>query len=104
MNVIWTELALRRASDAVDWIALDRPAVASVWLEELLSKVQGLCEHPQMGRLIPELADPAYREIQHSPYRILYRLDSDTVVILTLRHSRRAWEASEVLSGDEGLD
>lgn len=99
MKVIWAPLAERRALEAVDYIARERPAVAAVWLEELLEKTAALSRFPRRGPAVAEITQPAYREIQHAPYRVIYRVDSTQVVILTLRHWRRAWDPSEVPDG-----
>ncbi len=96
MKVIWSPVAEARALEAVDYIAQERPQAAAAWLEELLERTAALDRFPRRGRLVAEIGLPAYRELLHAPYRVIYRVDSTRVVILTLRHSRRAWDASEV--------
>ena len=96
MKVIWAPLAEARAREAVDYIAADRPAVAAVWLEELLARTDALRRFARRGREVPEIGRTQYREILHAPYRVIYRIDEAQVVILTLRHWRRAWDPSEV--------
>lgn len=99
MKVTWSALAERRALEAVDYIAQDRPQVAAAWLEELIERVGDLDQFSRSGRVVPEIGLPAYREILHAPYRVIYRVDASRVLILTLRHSRRAWDPSEVPDG-----
>ncbi len=96
MKVIWSPLAEARALEAVDYIAQERPQAAAAWLEELLARTAELDRFPRRGRLVAEIGLPAYRELLHAPYRVIYRVESARVVILTLRHSRRAWDMSEV--------
>lgn len=96
MKVIWSPLAEARALEAVEYIARERPQAAAAWLEELLARTAALDRFPKRGRLVAEIGLPAYRELVHAPYRVIYRIDSTRVVILTLRHSRRAWDESEV--------
>ena len=96
MKVIWSPLAARRAMEAVDYIAQEQPTAAAAWLEELLERTGSLDRFARRGRLVEEIGHPAYREILHDPYRVIYRVDAAQVVILTLRHSRRAWDGSEV--------
>ncbi|MGH7656514.1 MAG: type II toxin-antitoxin system RelE/ParE family toxin [Gemmatimonadaceae bacterium] len=86
MKVIWSPLAERRALEAVDYIAEDRPQLAADWLEDLLERVAALQRFPRRGHVVPEIGDSTYREILHAPYRVIYRVDEDRVVILTLRH------------------
>lgn len=99
MKIVWAPLAETRALEAVDYIARERPAVAARWLKELLERTAALSRFPRRGREVPEIARPPYREIQHAPYRIIYRVDDAQVVILTVRHSRRAWDSTEVPDG-----
>ncbi len=99
MKVVWSPLAEQRALEAVDFIADDRPAAAAAWLEKLLARVKALEQFEQQGRVVREIGLPAYREVLHAPYRIIYRVDAARVVILTLRHERRAWDAAEVYGG-----
>lgn len=99
MKVVWSPLAEQRALEAVDYIAHDRPRAAAAWLEELIERVGSLDRFAERGRVVREIGRPAYREILHAPYRILYRIDAARVVILTLRHERRAWDPGEVRGG-----
>lgn len=96
MKVVWSPLAEQRAMEAVDYIAEDRPAAAARWLEGLLDHVAQLDQLAERGRMVPEIGRSAYREVLFAPYRIIYRVDADRVVILTLRHTRRAWDSSEI--------
>ena len=99
MKVTWAPLAEQRALEAVDYIAKDRPQAAASWLEELLERVANLDRFARRGRVVRGIGLPAYREILHAPYRVIYRVDRSRVVILTLRHWRRAWDPTEVVDG-----
>lgn len=96
MKVIWSPLAERRALAAVAAISRDRPLAAAAWLDELLNRVAKLDRFPRRGRVVREIGLPSYREIQHEPYRVIYRVDATQIVVLTLRHWRRDWDPSEV--------
>lgn len=65
------------------------------WFEDLVEAIEGLAEFPQRCAFAP---DPGYRQRdirqllygeQHSIYRILYRVEDESVQILTIRHARR---------------
>ena len=96
MKVVWSPLAEQRALEAVEYIARDRPRTAAAWLEKLLERVGKLEQFEQQGRVVSEIGLPAYREVLHAPYRIIYRVDAARVVILTLRHVRRVWDPADV--------
>ena len=99
MKVLWSALAELRALDAVDYIAEDRPEGASEWLEALLARVATLDRMARRGRVVPEIGLPTFREIFHAPYRVIYRIDVASVVVLTMRHWRRSWDPGEVDGG-----
>ena len=65
------------------------------WFEDLVEAIESLAEFPQRCAFAP---DPGYRQRdirqllygeQHSIYRILYRVEDESVQILTIRHARR---------------
>lgn len=99
MKVIWSPLAEQRAVEAFETIAADRHDAAARWLRELLAKVGTLDRFAKRGRQVPEIGKPAYRQLQHHPYRIVYRVDAKQVVVLTIRHGRRAWDPDEIVRG-----
>lgn len=99
MRVIWSPLAQRRALEAVDYIARERPLAAAAWLDELLARVGRLDRFARRGRVVREIGRVEYRELLHAPYRIIYRVDASRVVVLTLRHWRREWDPAEVPVG-----
>ena len=95
MRVIWAPRAIARASEIAAYIAADRPEAARAWIDQLFARVALLGAHPKQGRRVPELDRADIREVLFGVYRIIYRLDRKRVVILTVRHGRRDWEASE---------
>jgi len=99
VKVIWSPLAQRRAIEAFDAIAKDRPQAAAKWLRELLVRIGTLDRFAKRGRVVPEIGKATHRQILHHPYRIAYRVDAKQVVVLTIRHSRRDWDPNEVVHG-----
>jgi len=99
VKVIWSPLAERRALEAFGAIAQDRPQAAAKWLRELIARVGSLDRFAKRGRMVPEIGKPTHRQILHHPYRIVYRVDAKQVVVLTIRHSRRDWDAGEIVPG-----
>lgn len=96
MRVAWSALAEERTAEAFAYIAADRPSAAARWLGRVLASVEALAEFPDRGRTIPELGRPDLRELIVRPYRVMYRREPKRIVILTIRHSRRAFDEEEV--------
>ena len=50
---------------------------------------RNLSEFPESGRVIPEVDDKSLREIIVQGYRVMYRLESDRVLILAVMNGSR---------------
>ena len=51
---------------------------------------------PRSGRIVPEVGDPAIREILLGNYRIVYRIKSGAVEILAVHHGARLLDPSRL--------
>jgi len=81
-EVIWTEPALQELDAIAEYIALDNPAAARHWVQEVFEKTERLEDFPQSGRTPPELPDSVYREVVVPPCRVFYREDDKRVLVL----------------------
>jgi plasmid stabilization system protein ParE len=61
--------------DIVRYISLDAPDRALRFGVFLVSRTKVLAQSPELGRVVPELADPLIREIIVRNYRIVNRVD-----------------------------
>ena len=52
-------------------------------------QVERLDRFPESGRKVPEDKSGTYRELIVGNYRVVYRVDEDTVTIATLIHGAR---------------
>lgn len=96
MKVIWSPLAELRTAEAFEFIAQAHPLAATQWLDRLLHAVGSLAELPDRGRVVPELARPDIREVVLPPYRVIYRREAKRITVLTVRHSRRKLDTTEI--------
>ncbi|MCB8878917.1 type II toxin-antitoxin system RelE/ParE family toxin [Acidisoma cellulosilytica] len=87
MRVIWTDAALRGVSRAYDYLIEFNPYAAQHLAEGLLRTGETLSHFPHRGRPV---TGTALREIVVThPYILRYRVQSDEVVILRVRHASR---------------
>ena len=98
MRIIWSPLAIERAKEIVDYIAQDKPSAARNWIENVFSKVDPLELSPEMGRIVPEIGNPRFREIIFGNYRIVYRIEQKQISILTIRHGAQILPIDEILA------
>jgi len=96
MRVIWAPRALERVVEIGQHIAADRPDAARKWAQALFDRASALRQYPTRGRRVPEIGRDEVREIIHGAYRVIYRLDPTQIMVLTVRHGRRAWDPAEV--------
>ena len=91
-RVQWAEAAVRDLEELISYIAADSPLNAERILDKLEKRAQTLESTPVRGRVIPELAHFGirnWRELIVKPYRIIYRIDEDTVNVLAVLDGRR---------------
>jgi addiction module RelE/StbE family toxin len=88
-QIIWSPQALRDFESIQTYIAQDSPRVAELVVGRIMKAVERLKSFPESGRKVPERNDPQIREIIESPYRIVYRLRTGEVEIVTIFRASR---------------
>ena len=96
MRIIWSPLAVDRASEIADYIAQDKPSAAEKWIDTVFSKVEQLKSSPEIGRIVPEINNSQFRELIYGNYRIIYRIETKQISILTIRHGRQILPINEI--------
>ena len=96
MKIIWSPLAIDRASEIAEYIARDKPSAAEKWVNTIFSKVEQLRSSPEIGRIVPEIRNEQFRELIYGNYRIIYRVEKKQISILTIRHGRQILPISEI--------
>lgn len=97
MKIIWSPLAIERASEIAEYIAQDKPSAAEKWINTVFSKVETLRSAPEIGRMVPEIRSNEFRELIYGNYRIIYRLEKKQISILTIRHGMQILPINEIL-------
>ncbi len=81
-QVIWTAPALDDLDAVADYISIESPAAAAVWVQRVFGHVDQLEAHPESGSKPPELKRSRYRQIVEPPCRVIYRFDGEKVFVL----------------------
>jgi toxin ParE1/3/4 len=98
MKIIWSPLAVNRASEIADYIANDKPSAAEKWINTVFPKVEQLQLSPEIGRVVPEINNGQFRELIYGNYRIIYRIETNQISILTIRHGKQILPIDEIMS------
>jgi plasmid stabilization system protein ParE len=98
MNIVWSPLAVDRASEIAKYIAQDKPSAAEEWVKTIFSKVEQLKISPETGRIVPEIRNSQFRELIYGNYRIIYRIEAERISILTIRHGKQILPIKEIMA------
>ncbi len=98
MNIIWSPLAVDRVSEIAAYIAQDKQSAAEQWVKTVFSKVEHLKSSPEIGRIVPEIENNQFRELIYGNYRIIYRIESKHISVLTVRHGKQILPIEEILA------
>jgi len=88
-QIIWSPQAQRDIASIRAYIAEDSVRIAELVVGRIVKAVERLKGFPESGRKVPERNDPAIREVIESPYRIVYRVRTGTVEIVTVFRASR---------------
>jgi plasmid stabilization system protein ParE len=94
-RVQWAEVAVRDLEELVTFIAVDSAHAAERVLAHIEKRAATLESSPVRGRVVPELARfgmRTWRELIVRPYRLVYRIEGDTVTVLAVFDGRRDLE------------
>ena len=95
-DIIWTRTAVSDLDELLEHIAAERGVDQGLQLYETLRhSIASLAKMPRRCRQVPELLDIGlfeYREVVERPYRLVFRIVDQKVVILAILDSRRDLE------------
>ena len=88
-RVAWTQEGRRTLEEVVSYLSGDSPAAARQILSEALQAASSLSTLSGRGRVVPELGDPAIRELFVHRYRLMYQTTDQGVFVLAFIHGAR---------------
>lgn len=88
-KVYWLEEATNDLEQIYDFISQDSIYYAIKTANEIILKTDILREQPYIDRIILEIDNPNIREYIYKSYRIIYKIDSNNLLILRIWHSAR---------------
>ena len=89
MKLKWTEPALSDLESIRDYIKKDSEYYANRFVERIIEAVESLEMFSEIGRRVPEAEEENIRELLFHNYRIIYRVEPSTILILTVIHGAR---------------
>jgi addiction module RelE/StbE family toxin len=89
MKIEWTEPAVTDLETIRDYIKKDSNYYAIRFVERIIEAVESLERFPKKGRVVPEAEEENIREILFYSYRIIYRVETERILILAVIHGAR---------------
>lgn len=88
MKIIWTLRAAGQLEAQVKRIEADHPLAAAVLVKRVGKALDQVARLPLSGHRFPEFPGEQAREVVLAPLRMIYRVEHDRVVILSIKHCR----------------
>ncbi|PIE40560.1 MAG: addiction module toxin RelE [Gammaproteobacteria bacterium] len=71
------------------------PQIGHDFVAAIVEHVETLATYPSVGRVVPEFDDDSIRELIHSPFRIVYLYQSESINIIRVWRSERLLKLPE---------
>ena len=91
-KVKWSESAWLDLFQIAEYISKDSQQYAATFVRETREAARSLKLMPRRGRIVPEVGDPAIRELFVASFRLIYQVSDTDVFILALIHGKRDLE------------
>lgn len=97
MRIVWTRKAEKQLDQIFNYIAEDSAIYAYRTVEKIIEQAERIAPQPRKGRMVPEYEREDIREVFHHPYRIIYLIKDQEIVIeiLSVIHGARLLPGAE---------
>ena len=95
LRVAWSPEAVEDIESIAAYIERDSTYYARAVVGKIVEMGKSLSQFPESGRIVPEIDDPAIRERFVYSYRVIYRVETDRLLIVAVVHGRRLLRAVE---------
>jgi plasmid stabilization system protein ParE len=89
MKVAWSYVALGNLIETNKYIAGENPEAARKVINDIFKAGNKIKAFPEKGRIVPELRRKNVREVFCYEYRIIYRIESKRIFVLTVLHMKQ---------------
>jgi toxin ParE1/3/4 len=98
----WSPEAIEDVEQVATYIERDSAWYAQAVVTRFFAAAESLREHPERGRVVPELRDASVRECFVYSYRLIYKVSSGNILVVAIAHGHRLLEPLLPRLGGEG--
>jgi len=91
-EVVWSSRAVEDVEAIAVYIAADSTSYAAAVVKKIVDTTRSLSRFPFTGRIVPEFGEENIREKLVYSYRIIYRIQNETITIAAVIHGKRLLE------------
>ncbi|MCI0486228.1 MAG: type II toxin-antitoxin system RelE/ParE family toxin [Blastocatellia bacterium] len=91
-RIKWSPKAAEDVEALASYISQDSPVYAAAVVKKILDITRNLSYFPFAGRVVPEFEEDRIREQFAYSYRVIYRIEGETVTIAAVIHGKRLLE------------
>jgi toxin ParE1/3/4 len=88
-RVVWSPRALADVQAIAEYVAKDSASYASTVVRKILASTRSLADFPFSGRIVPEFEEETLREVFAYSYRVIYRIEDDSIIVAAVIHGKR---------------
>jgi toxin ParE1/3/4 len=92
IEVSWSPEATDDLQSIAEYITRDSEFYARAVVTEILKTARSIGTFPLIGRMVPEIENEAIRERFVYSYRLVYRIEKDSILIVAVIHGKRLIE------------
>jgi plasmid stabilization system protein ParE len=85
----WSPEALEDLEMIAEYIARDSDFYARAVVQAIVESARSLGTLPNRGRIVPEFGDSCIRERLIYSYRLIYRVETERILIVAIIHGQR---------------
>ena len=91
-RLAWSPEAIEDIEAIASYIERDSLWYARAVVAKIVETVETIPDHPELGRIVPEIGDRSIRERFVYNYRIIYRIEQERILVATVVHGSRLLE------------
>jgi len=88
-GLVWSPEAIEDIESIASYIERDSAWYAKAVASKIVEVAESISGFPELGRIVPEIGDPAIRERFVYSYRIIYRLEPERILVAAVIHGSR---------------
>ena len=89
LRLVWSPEAIEDIESIAAFIERDSPWYAKAVATRIITTAEQIPDYPELGKMVPEIGNAAIRERLVYSYRVIYRVESERILMVAVIHGSR---------------